>query len=320
MKFSVIIPVYNVERYLDACVGSVLGQTFGDYELILVDDGSTDGSPAICDRYAAADRRVKVIHQPNAGQAAARNAGLETASGDYVCFIDSDDYLADGNVLAKLAEATASAPDIVHYKFKEWHESAGRMAECRFSYAVATAGRTPAEIYGALIDADAYYNSAWSKIIRRRLLTDNGIRFEAGIVGEDNEWYYHVVSVARSLVLIDEALYVYRRRAGSTTAIAGRKNLVDQLYVIDKWTARLKAMGDDPRAAVIRGSLAKQYCSAVIIYAGIGDAADLYPRLRQHVGLLDYTRTRRVAVFRSIRRLLGLKGLIMLLRIVKKLR
>ena len=107
--------------------------------------------------------------------------------------------------------------------------------DCRFDYDVPTEGRTMAEIYCDLVDKDAYYNSAWSKIIRRSLLIDNNIRFEKGIVGEDNEWYYHVVMVANSLVLVDENLYIYRRRQGSTTTTTTRKNLLDQLYVLDKW-------------------------------------------------------------------------------------
>ena len=95
MKFSVIIPIYKVEKYLPECVESVLKQTYTDFEVLLVDDGSPDSCPQICDDYASKDSRVKVIHKPNGGQADARNVGLEKASGDYVCYVDSDDYLVD---------------------------------------------------------------------------------------------------------------------------------------------------------------------------------------------------------------------------------
>ena len=93
MRVSVIVPVYNTQNYLPECIDSVLAQTFGDFELILVDDGSTDDSPQICDDYAARDPRVRVIHQKNAGPAAARNAGLDHAQGEYILFADSDDRL-----------------------------------------------------------------------------------------------------------------------------------------------------------------------------------------------------------------------------------
>ena len=93
-KVSIIVPVYNAEKYLQECVESALCQTLSDIELILVDDGSTDSSPTLCDQYAAQDRRVKVIHKPNGRAASARNAGLRAASGEYVAFVDADDWIS----------------------------------------------------------------------------------------------------------------------------------------------------------------------------------------------------------------------------------
>lgn len=320
MKFSVILPVYKVEKYLRPCVDSILNQTYKDFEVILVDDGSPDKCPEICDNYAQKDPRVKVLHKSNGGQADARNVGLEAAQGEYICYIDSDDFLADNNVLQLLSEKTETNPDIVHYKFKEWFESDGHIADCRFDYNVPTEGRTIAEIYCDLVDKDAYYNSAWSKIIRRSLLIDNSIRFEKGIVGEDNEWYYHVVMVANSLVLVDESLYIYRRRQGSTTTTTTRKNLLDQLYVLDKWEKILQEKRNDDRTRVVWGSLAKQYCSALIIYAGLTGVSDLYPQLKEKVYLLNYSNTKRVVTFRKSKKIVGLRGLILGLKLIKRLR
>lgn len=320
MKFSIILPIYKVENYLRPCVDSILNQSYKDFEIILVDDGSPDSCPQICDDYALRDNRVKVIHKPNGGQADARNVGLEAASGDYICYVDSDDYLADNNVLQLLADKTKSNPDIVHYKFKEWLEYNGHISECRFDYIVPTEGRSLAEIYCDLIDKDAYYNSAWSKIVRRKLLIDNNIRFEKGIVGEDNEWYYHVVMIATSLVLVDEPLYIYRRRQGSTTTTVTRKNLLDQLYVLDKWENILKLVPNDNRARVVCGSLAKQYCSALIIYAKVQGVKDLRHRIIQKKHLLQYSNNKRVIVFRNVVRIVGIRGLICVLKLVQKIR
>lgn len=320
MKFSIILPIYKVEKYLRPCVDSVLSQTFQDFEIILVDDGSPDSCPQICDEYAANDARVRVIHQQNGGLAAARNAGLDIAQGEYICYVDSDDYLIDNNVLQKIADASESHPDIIHYKFVEWFESDGHIADCYFDYKIPTDGRTPAEMYSDLVDKDAYYNSAWSKVIRRQLLQENSIRFHEGIVGEDNEWYYHVVMVAQSLVLIDEPLYVYRRRQGSITTTNNRKHLLDQLFVLDKWEEKLKGLSDDNRTQVIWGSLAKQYCSALIIYAGMDNVKDLLPRILQKKYLLKYSRNKRVVIFRWLQCFFGVRGLICLLKLVKKLK
>ena len=315
MRFSIIIPCYKVEKYLCACVDSVLQQTFKDFELILVDDGSPDRVPEICDAYAEKDIRVKVIHQSNRGQADARNAGTAVAKGDYISYIDSDDYLIDERVLERLEERIAkTGPDIVHYKFVEWFENDGHIAPCKFDYQVETEGRELADIYCELIDKDAYYNSAWSKVIRRELLTEHHIHFEKGILGEDNEWFYHVVMVAQKLELIDEPLYVYRRRAGSITKTGTVKNLRDQLHVLQKWERLLQGNCDEKRSKVVWGSLAKQYCSAVIIYAGLEQVDSFYPELKRMAYMLHTSRNKRVVIFRWLRRLLGLRGLIAILR------
>lgn len=318
MRFSVILPVYQVEKYLHECVDSILNQTFTDFEVILVDDGSPDSCPKICDEYAQKDARVKVVHKKNGGQASARNAGLEVAKGNYICYVDSDDYLIDNRVLERLAEKTVSDPDIVHYKFVEWFESDGRIASCYFDYNVPTEGRSLAEVYCDLVNKDAYFNSAWSKIIKRSLLMDNNIRFEEGIVGEDNEWYYHVVMVAKKLVLLDEPLYVYRRRSGSTTTSATEKNLRDQLHVLDKWEKILSTSDNDARAQVVWGSLAKQFCSAVILYAGLKDVERYFPEMKKKSYMLKYSSNKRVVIFRWAIRLLGLKGFIKALQLYRR--
>ena len=106
-KVSIIVPVYNAEKYLGECVNSILNQTLSDFELILVDDGSTDGSPALCDRFASRDARVKVIHQANAGAAAARNHGIKAAQGEYIAFADSDDRI-DADMYERMLDAAAA--------------------------------------------------------------------------------------------------------------------------------------------------------------------------------------------------------------------
>lgn len=117
--FSVIVPVYNVEKYLDKCLASILGQTFKDYECIIVDDGSPDNSNTIIDNYVKKDQRFKVIHQKNMGLSAARNVGLDIAKGDYITFIDSDDYIANDYLEKFASKITSTDADIVICGFIE---------------------------------------------------------------------------------------------------------------------------------------------------------------------------------------------------------
>ena len=121
IKVSIVVPVYNVEKYLNQCVDSVLAQTYKNIEVILVDDGATDASPAICDEYAEKDNRVKVVHKKNGGLSSARNSGIKVATGDYLMFIDSDDYWNADFVLRELIDKTlASDADITCFGYREY--------------------------------------------------------------------------------------------------------------------------------------------------------------------------------------------------------
>ena len=124
LKISVIIPVYKVETYLHQCVDSVLSQTYENIEVILVDDGSPDSCPEICDQYANADARVKVIHQKNGGLSAARNAGVQCASGNYLAFLDSDDFWNDRTALERLVcRLQITNADVLNYSYVKYDES-----------------------------------------------------------------------------------------------------------------------------------------------------------------------------------------------------
>lgn len=317
---SVVIPVYKAEKYLNACVDSVLNQTFNNFELILVDDGSPDRCPEICEEYVSLDSRVKVIHQPNGGSSRARNSGIRIAVGEYVVFLDSDDYFINKEALQKISESAINKPDIIAYKFQEWVEKTNTFAPCYFSLKVPTEGRSLAEIYKELIDVNAYFNSAWSKAIKLSILKDNKIEFEPGLLGEDNDWYYNVVLKANSIQLIDEVFYVYRRREGSITKTATRKNLLDMLYILRKWTKILQENINNPNSTVVRNSLAKQYCSTVILFASLDDVKDLYSDLKLFEYYLKFSNNKRVVIFRNIKKIVGLKGLIFGLSFYRKIR
>lgn len=322
MLFSVIIPVYNVENYLHECVDSVINQTCKDYELILIDNGSTDSSGDICDQYAAEHPNVKVKHlMPNIGASGARNEGLKLATGDYILFIDSDDYYYGNKVFEKLKEKTANIPDVIIYNSMHLFEKTNKMVPLKKSIAVPVNRRSAAEICKDLIDADAFYNSAWSKAIKHSVLRDNDIYFTDGLSVEDNDWYYKVVLHLKTIAIIDEPLYVYRRRlSGSITTTATIKNTIDCLDVIDKWTAVVEKEKDNPNSEIIICNLAKQYCNYLIGYSTQPSNQQVLERFLKYSYLLDYSKNERVVIFRRMKKFFGIKGTLKLLKFYRKIR
>ena len=208
MRISIIVPVYNVEQYLDECVQSIVNQTYQDLEILLIDDGSTDSSGAICDKWAAADSRIRVTHQKNGGISAARNAGLDMATGEAVYWVDSDDYI-DKDLCRKAMEAMVSQnADMVvfgSYRFgmDKNFEAKGKVYE----------GYLPRErvlqemLRGKLSDC------VWSRICRRDLYDD--IRFPEGRIFEDVATMHKLYLKTEKIFFLPERLYYYRKREGS---------------------------------------------------------------------------------------------------------
>ena len=203
---SVIVPVFNVAGYLPQCVDSILSQDYGNLEVILIDDGSTDGSGEICDRYAALDSRVRVIHQKNGGAAAAKNAGLRLATGEYLAFADSDDYLEPGAYGFLMKILLENGADAVQGSFREVYRN--RAEEQRISEEIL-------EGYDYLLRFPKDFSCAllWNKLYRRALF--DGVFFEEGHKIDDEYFTYQGFLQPRKVVRADRIVYNYRKRASS---------------------------------------------------------------------------------------------------------
>lgn len=216
--FSVILPVYNVIPYLDRCIQSVLAQEFVDYELILVDDGSTDGSGEVCDIYSSQYDFIHVIHKENGGLSSARNAGLTVAKGKYIWWVDSDDWI-EPNALHILYQASvATVPDIV--KFGYFRAEKDCRTQC--NNAILSEGFYGCENVDQLVQKAFYYAgkyvlSAWSHAYRRDFLETNGLEFisERLIGSEDYLFNLEALLEAKSIQVTAEPLYNYEYREGS---------------------------------------------------------------------------------------------------------
>lgn len=324
MRFSVILPIYKVEKYLAECVDSILNQSFSDYEVILVDDGSPDNSGAMCDEYAKKDARIKVIHKKNGGLSDARNAGFEIACGEYVVFIDSDDYVTDKDFLKKIsAKIDERGSDIVLYKYSKLYEETKKMDAPAFSLDFVNGTTDSDELLYELVKRDAYYGMAWIKAFKRDVALKGGVSFEKGLLGEDMDWYFNLLLHSGSISAIDESFIAYRQREGSITSTHKIKNLTDFIYILEKWYGIIKAtdMTDTKRNALL-GALAKYYSNLLIVYMRLKDKKKrkYKKRVKALSVLLNYSISSRPMQIKKYYKILGLSGTVTLLKIYDKVR
>lgn len=237
-EISILCPAYNVEKYLSECLDSVINQTFTDWELILVDDGAKDGTPAICDRYGALDSRIRVVHQQNMGLSGARNTALSMARGKYIAMIDSDDY-ADPRWLEVMHEMlTRTGADVAQVGYWRTFTHTARPRPLFKEARVLDAK----EAYAELVRDSALPSYVWNKLYRREIITSP---FPQGKNFEDiyalTDWFANVKSVAVS----PEKLIYYRIRRGSILNSNYAKNRIDYLTARDYRVQRMRQLYPD---------------------------------------------------------------------------
>lgn len=225
---SVIIPVYNVESYLKECVDSVLAQDYKDIEIILVDDGSTDSSPLICDQLKEKSDKITTIHKQNGGLSDARNTGIEAATGNYILFLDGDDFWDDSNAVSKLVNRiTKTKADVLNFSYKKYYEDTNKKV-LYFSGIDAM----PEELNGLcdqlkfLTERGLYIASACNKMVKRSLFTET-LFFRQNVYSEDIEWCAKLMAAAQSMDFVCENFYCYRQRENSISHTIDTKKCED---------------------------------------------------------------------------------------------
>lgn len=219
---SIIVPVYKVEEYLDQAIASLVGQTYSDVEIILVDDGSPDNCGKMCDEWAKKDERIRVIHQENAGLSMARNAGIEASNGEYLLFVDSDDFVEDTYVEELYRAISENQADMAMTGVVCLKQDGSRSLRRVTDYKKEEINRLTAllrmEKSGERGEA---YIVAWNKIYKRELWRT--VRFPEGKIYEDAFVMPELYYACKKIVLTNSCLYVYRRREGSITAAQKEK-------------------------------------------------------------------------------------------------
>lgn len=233
MKISIIVPVYNIEEYIEECIKSLINQEFNDYEIILVDDGSTDASGKIIDKYAKYSN-IKIVHKKNGGLSDARNAGIEASKGEYLMFIDGDDYLESKECLKLLSnEINKNSAEIIQYKKVYLFSNGKKKYESNIKkkyFQNKIEGLTELNRKG-LVSV-----SACDKIVKAEIIKNNSLYFQKGLLCEDIFWSYNLYFYISSLSILNENIYVYRQgREGSISTLKNKKNCQDLYYIINYW-------------------------------------------------------------------------------------
>lgn len=246
MKLSIIIPVYGVAKYLPKCVDSLLIQDISNYEIILVDDGSPDECPEICDQYAAQYSNIKVVHQANGGLSAARNSGIKIAQGKYILFVDSDDYLQPNTLANLLEQAERDNLDVLRFRYQNVKESGEVFAPYKDMTNYNDYSAVPTD--GLTFLNERMGNQCYvvqflvkAEIVRQELFTP-------GIYFEDTDWTPRMLLRAKRVASVNSIVYNYLWREGSITlsqknVVKQRKQLCDKICLLQKlneWGSKQK--------------------------------------------------------------------------------
>lgn len=325
MLVSIIIPVYNVEKYLDKCVTSVLNQSYRNIEVILINDGSIDKSLEICKELQRSDNRVKVIDKENGGLSSARNAGLKQALGEYVLFLDSDDYYDDIDGLNQLIlSLTKEKVDVLNFHYKKYFEESREFQKVFSDVNISEfySLRSYNERLLWLISNSQYIASACNKLIKRELLIDNNLFFEDGLLSEDIEWTLKLAICSKSIGIHNSDFYVYRQRSNSITHTVSDKHIHDLFYILENLLSFVDSINDDKLKEACYYYIAYQYGTLLINihYASKESKKNYYKKMKSLSYLLIYHINKKIHLLSIIKRIFGFRILYFLTYIFSRVR
>ena len=310
MKVSFILPVYKVEKYLDECVESIVSQTYRDIEVVLVDDGSPDRCPIICDEWAKKDPRIKVVHKSNGGLSDARNVGFDNVTGDYVIFVDGDDFWASPTALQELLEVVVKHPecDFIGFNCSYFYGDTNTY-EKWVTYDDALSRPIDKDTAMRLLVASGTMPmSACLKVISRKSLSDMGLRFIKGIISEDIPWFIDLLDGSKKCMFVNQYVYAYRQnRAGSITASGGEKSFNDVFSIIKMELDKMEKRTFSPAAKeALYSFLAYEFC--ILLSSVSKRSKEKRDELLAYKWLLKYTANPKVRKAALVNKFFGIKA------------
>ena len=246
---SVIIPVYNVEKYLRQCLDSVLAQTYSNYEVILVDDGSSDRSPKICNEYALKNNHIRVFHKTNGGASTARNVGLKESKGDYIFFLDSDDWIEPNTLETMMTTAKNEKADLVFCEAQAIDDEKGTRIEGHYEYKKYYPTGDAYQIMLQMMERKEFHVAIWMLLLDRSIFLDNHLLFKEGIIYEDMIIAYQFFCVANYAAHVPKKLYTRRYHPNSVvTSAKTEKNYISAATVYREVGEFMKSLPDNKQS------------------------------------------------------------------------
>ena len=313
MKVSFILPIYNVEKYLSECVESILVQTYRDFEILLVDDGSPDNCPALCDEWAKKDSRIKALHKSNGGLSDARNYGLEHAQGDYVVFVDSDDFWVNKDCLENLMNVVDVHPECDFIGFNcSYYYSDTKTFKKWVAYDESLSKPTDKDtVLCSLVASGTFPMSACLKIIKRKSLSEINLHFIKGLLSEDIPWFINLLEGAKKCMFINDYIYAYRQGVvGSISNSFSVRNFNSILRIIDNEFQKLEGRTFNEKTKdYIKSFLAYELC---ICLGGLGQLEksvrnEYYEKLKPYKWLLKFCQNPKVKKVSILNSLVGFR-------------
>lgn len=324
IRVSVVIPAFGVENYLSECVDSVLNQSFRNIEVIIVDDGSTDISPEICDSYSVFDDRIIVIHKENGGLSSARNAGLKVLTGDYFAFLDSDDYWNDSEFLNNIFnESGYENADLILFGYSN-DISLVENYKRNIKLEKELSKKDKTECIQKLILHDKIQSSACNKFVSMHFQPVDKFYFIEGIYSEDIDWTARLLICVRSLYYFDDYVYYYRANDTSITNSKKEKNIIDLITQIRRIVSLSETIKNENYYEWFMNYCSYQYITLLNCMLEVSDKNYDITKYRhqaeQYKFLLKYHVNKKVKLVYIFDRLLGFKGMHRALKIYLKMR
>lgn len=322
MKISFIIPIYKVEKYIRQCVDSILSQTYCDIEVILVDDGSPDGCPRICDRYAANDKRIVALHKPNGGLSDARNEGLKKATGEYVIFVDGDDFWLENTCLEQLVQVLKKhdGTDFIGFNCQYYYPESNSFHKW-VPYADVITDKTIDKNTAMveLVKSGTFPMSACLKVIRRNFLLENKLFFIKGQLSEDIPWFINMLDCTKLCCFVNLYIYCYRQNVSSSiTSTSGEKGFDNLFEIFKQELSNVESRRfDDEAKSALMSFLAYEY--SILLSWPIKEKKKRL-ELLEYKKVLEYTLNPKVRMVARVYNLAGIRVTGVVLKLYQFLR